>query len=73
MRPTLIVGMSVSRIIGQASQDAVANVSVAAVFVTALTQSFSEQYTAFDLATQLFRRLEAVSASVTPNAGGDCS
>ena len=59
------------RVVGQATTVAAGNSTAAASFMDALTQSFTEQYAAFNLVTQLSEPVEAVSTPTTPTAGGD--
>ena len=62
---------STPRVVGLATRDAAVggNSSSAAQFMEAMTQSFSEQYSAFNLLTQLSAPVEAAAAPTTPMAG----
>ena len=66
----MVLGMPLRRVVGQATYATVGNVSAAADFMTALAESFSEQYAMYNLSTQLSTPAEAASASITPAAGG---
>ena len=57
------------RVVGQATYIAAGNATAAADFMTALVQSFSEQYAMYNLSTELIT-VNATSAPTTPTAGG---